>query len=80
MVSYSYMKKKTKKPAKASKSAKKEAPANDIRALTKVSGGASYAITLPREIVKRFKWKERQKLKLDVDEKRQTITIKGLKK
>lgn len=84
------MKKSTKKGKKAVKPVKKAAKkksaprsaetGNDIRALTKVSGGASYAITLPRSVVKAFKWKERQKLKLDIDEKRGTITIRNLKK
>ena len=83
------MKKTTKKAKKAGKPAKKarRKPAgrraevnNDIRALTKVSGGASYAITLPRSVIKAFKWKERQKLKLDVNEKTQTITIRDWKK
>ena len=53
---------------------------DDIRALTKVSGGASFAITLPRAIVKSFRWRERQKLKLVVDTKKQTITIRDWKK
>jgi hypothetical protein len=52
----------------------------DVRSLTKVSGGASYAVTLPRAVIKSFKWKERQKLKLDVDEKRKSITIRDWKK
>jgi len=33
----------------------------NIRKLTKV-GGASYAVTIPIEIIKEFGWKERQKL------------------
>ncbi|MFH1946588.1 MAG: AbrB/MazE/SpoVT family DNA-binding domain-containing protein [Candidatus Magasanikbacteria bacterium] len=33
----------------------------NIRKLTKV-GGASYAVTIPIEIIKDFGWKERQKL------------------
>lgn len=32
-----------------------------IRKLTKIATH-SYAITLPKELVKKFKWKERQKL------------------
>lgn len=51
-----------------------------MRSLTKVSGGASYAITLPRAVIKSFKWKERQKLKLTVDTKKKTILIRDWKK
>lgn len=53
---------------------------NDVRSLTKVSGGSSYAITLPHAVVTAFKWKGRQKLKLDVNEKNKTITIRDWKK
>lgn len=52
----------------------------DVRSLTKVSNGKSYAITLPHAMVKKFKWKARQKLKLVVDTKKQTITIRDWKK
>jgi hypothetical protein len=34
----------------------------NIRKLTKIAGGTSYAVTLPIEYVREFKWKERQKL------------------
>jgi hypothetical protein len=34
----------------------------NIRKLTKISGGSSYAITLPIEFVRELKWRERQKL------------------
>jgi hypothetical protein len=34
----------------------------NIRKLTKIAGGSSYAITLPIEYVREFGWKERQKL------------------
>lgn len=53
---------------------------DDIRSLTRVSGGTSFAITLPHAVVKAFRWKGRQKLKLIVDEKRQSITIRDWKK
>lgn len=46
-----------------------------VRKLTKV-GGYSYAITLPREIVKKFHWQEHQKLQLEIDEKKEKILIK----
>ena len=52
----------------------------NIRKLTKMGGGASYGITLPVDVVRRFKWRERQKLELIIDEKNKTIKIKDWKK
>jgi len=34
----------------------------NIRKLTKIAGGTSYAVTLPIEYIREFKWRERQKL------------------
>jgi antitoxin component of MazEF toxin-antitoxin module len=34
----------------------------NIRKLTKIAGGSSYAVTLPIEYVREFNWRERQKL------------------
>jgi len=50
----------------------------NIRKITKV-GGRSYAITLPIEVIRSFKWKERQKVILKINKKRKTITIKDWK-
>jgi len=50
----------------------------NIRKITKV-GGRSYAITLPIEIIRSFKWKEKQKVILKINKKRKTITIKDWK-
>ena len=47
----------------------------NIRKITKV-GGRSYAITLPIEFIRSFKWKEKQKVILKINKKRKTITIK----
>lgn len=52
----------------------------NIRKLTKLSGGRSYGITLPIEVIGKFKWKERQKLKLTIDEKSKRIIIEDWKK
>ncbi|MFH1946631.1 MAG: hypothetical protein ABIJ23_00525 [Candidatus Magasanikbacteria bacterium] len=52
----------------------------NIRKLTKMGGGVSYGITLPVDVIRRFKWKERQKLELVIDEKNQTIKISDWKK
>ena len=48
----------------------------NIRKITKVSGGSSYAITLPVEVIRRWKWKERQKVVLEVNEEEKSITIR----
>ena len=58
----------------------KRAEDRDIRKLTKMGGGASYGITLPVDIIRKFKWKEKQKLELTIDEKNKTIKIKDWKK
>ena len=52
----------------------------NIRKITKLSGGGSYGITLPIKIVRKFKWKERQKVELEINEKNKIITIKDWKK
>lgn len=52
----------------------------NIRSLTKIGGGSSYAITLPKGVIKEFKWKERQKLQLTINKRSKSITIKDWKK
>lgn len=47
----------------------------NIRRITKV-GGKSYAVTLPIDIVRKFGWREKQKVVLKINKKRKTITIK----
>jgi hypothetical protein len=37
---------------------------NYIRSLTKVSGGTSYAVTIPMEYIRKMKWKGKQKLEV----------------
>ena len=34
----------------------------NVRKLTKIAGGTSYAVTLPIDYVREFKWQDRQKL------------------
>ncbi len=34
----------------------------EVRHLTKIAGGSSYALVIPMDFVKRLGWKERQKL------------------
>ena len=35
-----------------------------IRSLTKVSGGTSYAVTIPMEYIRKMKWRAKQKLEV----------------
>lgn len=60
--------------------AKPELEKRHVRALTKIAGGASYCVTMPIEAVRRFKWKDRQKLIVEVDEKRNRLIIREWKK
>ncbi len=47
----------------------------NIRKITKVAGGSSYGITLPIEVIRRWGWRERQKVKLIIDEEERQIII-----
>jgi len=51
-----------------------------IRSLTKTSQGRSYSITLPIEVIRKWHWKERQKLQLKIDNKRKRIIIEDWRK
>ena len=51
-----------------------------VRSLTKIAGGTSVSIALPLVAVRRFKWKDRQKLVVEVDEKRNRFIIREWKK
>ena len=53
---------------------------NNIRKITKTAGGSSYSITLPIDVVRRWGWKERQKVELEIDEKNKVIKIRDWKK
>lgn len=37
---------------------------HNIRSLTKLAGGSSYAVTIPIEIVRELGWKSKQKLEV----------------
>jgi hypothetical protein len=50
-----------------------------VRKLTKVGGGKSYSIALPVEVIRKFKWKERQKLTVTVDLKNKKLVIRDWK-
>ena len=49
-----------------------------IRKLSKTGGGKSFAITLPMEYIKKLKWKEKQKLQVEM--KGRTIFVKDWKR
>jgi len=52
----------------------------NVRSLVKTSGGKSYGITLPIDAIRKFRWKNRQKLQLTIDERGKRIIIKDWKK
>ncbi len=52
----------------------------NVRSLSKTSKGRSYSITLPVDVVRRWRWKNRQKLQLTIDNRRKRIIIKDWKK
>ncbi|NCS99804.1 AbrB/MazE/SpoVT family DNA-binding domain-containing protein [Candidatus Parcubacteria bacterium] len=51
---------------------------HNIRKLSKVAGGNSFSVTLPIEYVRKLKWKEKQKLIVEL--KARHLIIKGWKK
>jgi hypothetical protein len=51
-----------------------------VRSLAKTSDGKSYTLTLPIEVVRRWHWQNRQKVRLEVDEKNKKIVIRDWKK
>ncbi|HMB17400.1 MAG TPA: AbrB/MazE/SpoVT family DNA-binding domain-containing protein [Candidatus Paceibacterota bacterium] len=48
----------------------------NIRKITKMAGGSSYGITLPIEVIRRWGWKEHQKVQLEIDDENNQIIIK----
>ena len=51
---------------------------NEIRNIQR--SGGTYYVTLPIEIIRKFKWKERQKVTVRVAKRGKTIEIKDWKK
>lgn len=51
----------------------------EIRSLNKTSGGKSYSVTLPVDLVRLFKWRGKQKLVIKADKKRKRIVIEDWK-
>ena len=52
----------------------------EVRSLIKMSGGKSYAVTLPIDVIRRWGWQKGQKLQLTVDEKKRRITVEDWEK
>lgn len=52
---------------------KKQKGNEEIRVLTKISGGTSYALVIPMKFVKKLGWRDRQKLVLRLFGDRITI-------
>ncbi|MFC1645791.1 hypothetical protein ACFL2Y_01275 [Candidatus Omnitrophota bacterium] len=48
---------------------------SNIRKITKI-GKSSYCITLPMDAIREFGWREKQKLRLEIDANRREIKIK----
>ncbi len=55
---------------------RKKVENRNVRKLAKVGGGSSYAITLPIDAIRKFAWREGQKMEIEVDEKNKRIIIK----
>lgn len=52
----------------------------NIRSLNKVSNGKSYTVTIPIDVVRRWRWKNHQKLFLRTNEKKRQIIIEDWEK
>ena len=51
----------------------------NIRKITKI-GKTSYAVALPVDLIRAWRWKEKQKVVLEIDNKKRVIKIKDWKK
>lgn len=47
--------------------ARRKITERDIRSLTKVSGGSTYSVTIPKEYIHKLKWRARQKLRVSLE-------------
>ncbi|MFH1956122.1 MAG: hypothetical protein ABIJ28_00520 [Patescibacteria group bacterium] len=60
--------------------ARRKIQQRNIRSISKTSGGKSYSITLPVEVIRRWRWKNRQKVQLTIDDKKKRIIIEDWKR
>jgi antitoxin component of MazEF toxin-antitoxin module len=51
----------------------------NVRKITKV-GSHSYAVIIPISVIRDWRWKERQKVVLEIDDNKKVIKIKDWKK
>ena len=58
---------------------RRRAGEENVRSLIRTSGGKSYAISLPIEVIRAFRWEKKQKLELSIDSRRKQITIRDWK-
>lgn len=77
MVATKKTKKRKQTPSRTSRR-KQKYMTKRIRKINRI-GGYSYAITLPMDAIKSFKWKEGQRLELEVDFKKERILVKDYK-
>jgi len=59
--------------------ARRKLEQKNVRSLIKTSGGKSYAVTIPVDIIRRWGWQKRQKVTLKTDERRKRIIIEDWK-
>ena len=57
----------------------KKSGKENIRKITRI-GRYSYAVSIPISVIRDWKWKERQKVVLEVDNKKKVIKIKDWQK
>jgi len=48
----------------------------NIRKLSRIGRGKTYSITLPIDGIRKFKWQQKQKLVVEIDEKKKQFIIK----
>lgn len=60
--------------------ARRKVENRNVRSLIKTSGGKSYTITLPVEVIRKWRWKHRQKLQLTISKNKKRIIIEDWKK
>lgn len=59
--------------------ARRKLEERNVRSLFKLAGGKSYALTLPIEVVREWGWRNRQKLKLTIDNKNKRVIVEDWK-
>jgi len=60
--------------------ARRKIQQRNIRSINKTSGGKSYSITLPVEVIRHWRWKNRQKVQLTINDKKKRIIIEDWEK